>query len=384
MDSDCIDCIRVYYQKRVIHANLMIFRVRKLEKYAVVMAGGTGSRLWPISREKRPKQFISAGGDKCMLIHTLERISQVVPLKNCFVVTSRELAEITQRTLEDQIPVSNIIIEPLRKNTAACISYAALLLYKKVKSGAVCFFPADGYIKDESEHRVAIRQAYKTAEDTSGLVIIGIAPTYPSTGYGYIKVDAESEKEIYPVKRFTEKPDSEKAARFLAEGNYWWNSGIVAGNLQAFADHIQLFLPEHYKELSEAVDGADGKDAGTLLKNAYAKIPSISFDIGVLEQSADVLAVKGLFDWDDIGSLDSLSVILSEDSDGNKVKGNFLGIDTKNSIIYGNKALVTAIGMDNTVIAVTDDAVLVCPRDRAQDVKHLVDRLKSGDFEGYT
>lgn len=348
------------------------------------MAGGTGSRLWPISREKKPKQFICADGDKCMLIHTLERISQVVPLKNCFVITNQELAEITKKTLENQIPASNIIVEPLRKNTAACIAYAALLLYKKLKTGTVCFFPADGYIKDESEYRSAIRQAFQTAENTKGLVIIGIAPTYPATGYGYIEVDAQSQNEVCPVKKFTEKPDLEKAVRFLAEGCYWWNSGIVAGNLEAFANHIQQFLPEHYKMLSEAVNGAGEKNAGILLKDAYDRIPGISFDIGVLEQSADILAVKGLFDWDDIGSLDSLSVLLSEDSDGNKVKGNFVGIDTRDSIIYGNKALVTAIGMENTVIAVTDDAVLVCPRSRVQEVKYLVDRLKSGDYESYT
>jgi mannose-1-phosphate guanylyltransferase len=217
-----------------------------------------------------------------------------------------------------------------------------------------------------------------------GLVIIGITPSYPATGYGYIHVDLGQENKIYPVIRFVEKPDRETAEQFLSSGNYLWNSGIVAGRLSAFVSHIQSFLPKHYDGFSAFKDNLDGQDILPFVKKAYAEIPGISFDKGVLEKSNDIVAIKGDFDWNDIGSLESLAVSLPPDIDGNKVKGDFFSVDTKDCIIYGDKALVTAIGMRNVVIAITDDAVLVCPRDRVQDVKILTERLKNSRYKSLT
>lgn len=352
-----------------------------MKKYAVIMAGGTGSRLWPISREKKPKQFISADGDQCMLVQTIERIRQSVPLENCFVITNGNLLDITQNILRNMIPACNIITEPLRKNTAACISYASLLLKNKFEDGVICFFPADGYVKNKSAYQTAIDQAYKTAENSNSLVIIGITPSYPATGYGYIEVNADNDSGQYPVVEFVEKPDYKTAEGFLSLGNYWWNSGIVAGRLDTFLDHVKLFLPVHYHEFSVAIRSTHGQDVFECVKKAYDRIPNISFDKGVLEKSSKILAIKGVFDWDDIGNLESLAISLNPDEKGNMAKGKFLGIDTRDSIIYSGEKLVTAIGISNMVIAVTDDAVLICPRSRVQDIKMLVDLLKDKDYQ---
>ncbi len=351
-----------------------------MEKYAVIMAGGSGSRLWPLSRENRPKQFIRAGGDESMLIRTLEQIRQVVPAENCFIITNRNLQEITRKTLGDSIPASNILFEPLRKNTAACISYSVFLLKERVGSGLACFFPADSYVKDQAAYHDAVEQTFDAAEKTGRLIVIGINPTYPATGYGYIHVDPNREGP-YPVSEFKEKPNQEKAMEYFESGDYWWNSGIIAGNLNEFQEKIKLFLPEHYREFSGLTNDPDGQDSA---EKAFRMLPDISFDEGVLEKAKDLVAVRGRFDWDDIGNLESLSVTLKPDDSGNRVNGKFIGIDTGDSVVYGGKLLVAAIGLKDMVIAVTDDAVLVCPKDRVQDVKKLVEHLKTSEYEQYT
>jgi mannose-1-phosphate guanylyltransferase len=349
------------------------------------MAGGSGSRLWPISREKYPKQFICVDGDKCMLLKTMERICKLIPAENCFVITNHHLAGFTKKLTKNIIPNKNIMIEPKRCNTAACISYATFFIQKRLKNGIVGFFPADGYVGDQQAYLSAVAHAYEAAERLNKLVIIGIEPSYPATGYGYLHVTLPCEEgNIYSVKQFVEKPDVETAKKFISSKDYWWNSGIVVGSVLAFVNHIRLFLPEHFQAFSSLPSDFDRKETFESIQNVYHQIPNISFDNGVLERSSDIVAVKSDFDWDDIGNLESLSIALTPDSNGNKTNGKFLGIDTHNSIVYSNKKLVTAIGLNGIIIAVTDDAVLVCPKDRVQDVKVLVDRLKESDFKTYT
>lgn len=355
-----------------------------MERYAILMAGGSGLRLWPFSRKKKPKQFISADSGPCMMLETLERIRPVVPPDNCFVVTSRTLEEITRSTLKGTVPESNIILEPMPKNTAACIAYAVFTLKSKGIDGVLCFFPADGYVKNRTEYCSAVSRAYAAAEHTEGLVVIGLKPSRPATGYGYLRIGPGRPDEARPVLRFVEKPDRSTAEKFLSSGDYLWNSGIVAGRLSSFSAHIRSFLPEHSRIFSEAMENPDGQAAGPSIQKAYSEIPDLSFDKGVLEKSGDIAAVEGNFDWDDIGSLEGLAVPLRPDPDGNRVKGAFFGVDTKDCIIYGNQTLVAAIGMENVVIALTDDAILVCPRSRAQDVKTLVERLKNSQYKQFS
>jgi Mannose-1-phosphate guanylyltransferase len=364
----------------------IIWSVSNLERYAVIMAGGAGSRLWPLSRKNKPKQFISVEGGKCMLLQTIDRIRETVPAEKCLIITNKNLFDITKETVGDIIPVSNIILEPAQKNTAACIAYASLLLKEKIGAGLLCFLPADGYVRNHEDYRRAIEQAYRAAETTHGLVVIGITPSYPATGYGYIHIDTDSgiDENVFPVNRFVEKPDSDTAAEFLASGAFLWNSGILVGSIDAVLENTKRFLPDHYEKLSRAVTHADGQGPGLSPEKAYAELQDISFDKGVLEKCSGIHAVKGCFDWDDIGSLDALSKTFPRDESGNSVQGGYLGMDTGDSVIYSDGILVSTIGVENMIVAATKDAVLICPRDRVQDVKSLVELLKTGGYENLT
>lgn len=356
------------------------------EKYAVIMAGGVGTRLWPLSKEKKPKQFISIDGNETLLVQTIKRIQEVVPKDNCFVITNKDYHDLTKETLKNLIPHTNIILEPLKKNTAACISYATLHLEKLFGTGLVCFIPADSYVMDKDEYLHSIRQAYHAAKNSKELIIIGVNPTNPATGYGYIQVKSEEcfePKSISRVVEFKEKPSIETAKEYIKSNKYLWNSGLVAGHLQAFISAIQQFIPKHFEMLSKALMHQNEPDFDSIIENAYSELLAISFDYGVLEKSKNLLAVKGSFNWYDIGSLDALSIIIGSDDSGNSIYGKHLGIDTKNSIIYSLENLITTIGLSDMIIVNVGDRIVVCPKDRVQDLKTLVENLKNNGYEKY-
>ncbi|AJY74870.1 mannose-1-phosphate guanylyltransferase [Paenibacillus beijingensis] len=358
-----------------------------MDKYAVIMAGGAGQRLWPFSRERKPKQFISVDGKKSMLEQTVTRIQDLIPPERCYVITNKNYLELTREVLKDVIPESNIILEPLQRNTAACISYASLLLEKKFKTGSVCFIPADSYIHNKYEYLKAVHQAYRETECCGGLVVIGVNPTYPATGYGYIQVnptDRFGSRNVCNVHQFKEKPNLDTAKKYVKTGTYLWNSGMVAGSFQAFRDEIKLHMPHHFALLSKALEHHDSPDFQNEIANAYAGLPRLSFDNGVLEHCNGLRTVKGYFDWNDIGSLDSLAQTVELDANNNAVVGHHIGIDTSDSIIYSQDMLVTTIGLTNVIIVKTEDAMIVCPKERAQDIKTLVEMLKKSGHEKYT
>jgi len=353
-----------------------------MEKFVVIMAGGSGTRLWPLSKETKPKQFLSIDDGNCMLVQTIEHICEIVPASNCFIITNRDLLDITKDTVKDLIPYSNIILEPEKKNTAACVAYASLLLKKRFGEGLFCFVPADGYVKDHRGYKNAIELAFVAAERADNLVIIGITPTYPSTGYGYIQIEKDTniEERVLKVLRFIEKPNFETAQKLVSSGEFLWNGGILAGNMNTLAESIKSFLPDHFKKLSEAVKQETQEDLNTHIENAYNELQNTSFDKGVLEKSKNICVIRGDFDWDDIGSIDTLSKTLNSDVKGNAIKGQHFAIDTSNSVIYGDDIFIATIGIDNLIVAATKEAIIVCPRDRAQDVKILVEELKHNGF----
>ncbi|MGP7817087.1 mannose-1-phosphate guanylyltransferase [Niallia sp. 01092] len=355
-----------------------------MEKYAVIMAGGTGTRLWPLSKENKPKQFINVDGTEPLLVQTVERICTLIPSKNCFVITNERYVQLTRETLKNHIPEENIIYEPLKKNTAACISYATLYLEKLLGNGIVCFIPADSYVKDKDEYLQSIKNAYDAAENNHQIVIIGVTPSYPATGFGYIQVNPEeykNEKGVSQVVQFKEKPNVETAQEYVQSGSYLWNSGMVVGELNALRKGIEKFLPTHFQSLAAAVAHREKDDFQFLLAKAFTQLEDISFDYGVLEKTKDLLAVKGSFGWYDIGSLDSISIAIEGDENNNAVYGKHVGIDTTNSIIYSLDNLITTIGLKDIIVVDVGDSIIVCPKDRAQDVKKLVDLLKTNGFE---
>ena len=354
-----------------------------MERFVVIMAGGTGTRLWPISRKSMPKQFVNIGDGSCMLVQTIQRMKDTVPADHCFIITDKSLKKITYTTVKGLIPTENIILEPERKNTAACIEYAAITLKKKYGEGIVCFVPADGYINDRKSYSEAIELAYEAAEETQALVVVGITPTYPATGYGYIQVDKEKgdDERLLIVQKFIEKPDMETARKFFESGEFLWNGGILVGSLDAIVESIKKFLPEHDQRIGTAAMRTKGFRSNRYINEAYNKVQNVSFDNGVLEKTDCIYVIKGLFDWDDIGSIDALSKTFKADEDGNVIKGKHVGVDTTNSIIISDDALVTTIGVDNLIIVSTKDSIIVCPRERAQDVKGLVELLKQTGHE---
>ncbi|PXV96044.1 mannose-1-phosphate guanylyltransferase [Lachnotalea glycerini] len=357
-----------------------------MDRYIVIMAGGVGSRFWPLSREKKPKQFIRVDGDQCMLVQTIERVCNVVSSENCFIVTNKDLLRITQDTIKDIMPIENIIEEPSRKNTAACIAYSTLLLKNKFGSGILSFIPADGYIEDNVNYVKALEKAYLAAKSTKNLITIGIRPTYPATGYGYIQCDRSKGNESYfKVKKFVEKPDLETAKKLCSSNDYLWNSGIVLGDMDTLINHFKQLLPNHYNLLSEAINqDMQGFSCTNAIEKAYQEVENISFDVSVLEKTSQIYTVRGEFDWDDMGSMEALSKTLKTDLKGNFIKGNYCGVDTSGCVIYSEEnILVTSIGIDNMVIACTKDAIVVCPRDRVQEMKELVNELKNKGYDNF-
>lgn len=354
-----------------------------MEKFAILMAGGSGTRLWPLSKEAGPKQFIPVEGENPMLVQTVIRLSGVVEPERCFIITNLRLTDITKNTVRKYIPEENILTEPERKNTAACIAYATLVLKKRYGEGVLCFVPADGYVRDKDSYAEAVKQAFNTAEKNDAIVIIGVKPSYPADGYGYIHAGPETDtgSGISKVLDFIEKPSLERAKQLILSDDYLWNCGIVVGTTGAILRNIQKYLPEHYNKLSEALEEEE-KGVSEAVEKAYGELQSISFDNGVLEKCAESLyVVRAYFDWDDIGSIDALAKTIEADPDGNRVQGRHIGINTTNSIIFGKDIAICTIDLDNMIVAGTKDEVLVCPRDKSQKIKMLVDKLKQQGHE---
>ena len=355
-----------------------------MNRYVVVMAGGAGLRLWPLSRQQKPKQFISADGDECMLVQSIRRICMMTEPDDCYIITNESLLDITRQTVNGLLPLSNIIAEPMRKNTAACIAYAAMQIQKKRGPGTLCFVPADGYVKDADGYGETILQAFETAERTEKLVVIGIVPTYPATGYGYIHVDKDPENVVTKVYEFIEKPDVETAEKMLESGEYLWNGGILVGLADIILENVQMYLRDHFIPLNAAVRHIDEPDFKERIREAYSQLENISFDYGVLEKDKDIYAVKGHFDWDDVGSLDALSKTINHDENGNAVSGPHMGVDTHDCVIVSEDKFIATIGIQQMIVANTKDALIVCPRERAQDVKTYVEKLKERGLDELT
>lgn len=356
-----------------------------MERFAVIMAGGSGTRLWPLSREKKPKQFISIDDGECMLVQTIERVCKCVPAANCYIITNQSLLEQTREAVKNIIPLSNIIPEPQKKNTAACIAYTSMLLKKELGEGLLCFVPADGYVKNKDKYREAVELAFSAAGDGQQLIVIGIVPAYPATAYGYIRFEQKggAQEKLAKVQEFTEKPDSEKAKRLVASGEYLWNGGILAGSIDTIIQNVKTYLPDHYKKIAKALEHYGKESFNKYIDAAYNELQNISFDNGVLEKCGEISVVKADFDWDDIGSIDTLSKTLKKDAGQNACKGDCVELQTTNSIIYGDGILIAAIGLDNMIIAGTREAVIVCPREKAQEVKLLVEELKQRGYDNY-
>lgn len=355
------------------------------------MAGGGGTRFWPLSRKERPKQLLNLSGKEVMVNETIDRISRSVEKENIFIVTNVSQAPLMDEITKSRLSANHILKEPAARNTAACIGYAAMEIVKKYEDGIMCILPSDAFIKDEEEFARVIDAAIAAAIDEDKLITIGIKPTFPATGYGYIKGKEGTTKEISSykdknytvVEEFVEKPDLDTAKSYIAEGNYMWNSGMFIWKASTILAKFEKLLPDVYECLAKIGDALGTDSEKEVIEKVYPVIPKISIDYGIMERSTDVLVIEGDFGWNDVGSLDMLSVVRGEDENGNVLYGNQINIDTKNCISYGTDKLVATIGVENLIIVQTKDALLVCDKDRAQDVKEVVDLLNKSGQEEY-
>jgi mannose-1-phosphate guanylyltransferase len=361
--------------------------------YAVIMAGGVGSRFWPKSRARRPKQFLNILSSKSLIQMTLDRLKKFIPEEDTLIISNKiQMAELV-KTLPN-FPIENIILEPISRNTAPCIGLAALFVRRKQKDGVMVVLPSDHLIENTEEFIKTLKLGVEAAYQTRGLITMGIQPTYPATGYGYIQYidkviqvgSLNSGQGVFKVKTFAEKPNLETAMRFLESGDFLWNSGMFIWRADVILEEIKRYLPDIYEELVRIDESIGTDNFKTTLERSYARMKSISIDYGVMEKTEKAYVIKASFDWSDVGSWEEVYNLAQKDSNGNCINSpseNVVAINTKNCLIETDGKLVATVGLDNLIIVVTDDAVLVCRKDMSQNVKLIVDYLKRKNLDKY-
>ncbi|MBD5461246.1 MAG: NTP transferase domain-containing protein [Lachnospiraceae bacterium] len=356
--------------------------------YGVIMAGGGGTRFWPLSRRQLPKQFLSVTGRDALINETFDRLAEVAPPENIFVVTGTAYAQKAMDIMNGRIGSERILEEPQARGTAACIGYAAMELLHKYGDGVMCIMPSDHYIEDEAGYCRVLRRAVELAAERDALVTVGIKPQYPATGYGYIRSSAvmgtDGRPEDYrKIEEFVEKPPRIVAQEYLSLGGYAWNSGMFVWKASVILDCYRRLLPDIYEYLSE-ISRAFGKpEEKEVLGRVYPKIPRNTIDYGIMERAEGVLMLEGDFGWNDVGSLDALALFGEADAHGNVCMGESLMIDTGRTISYSSGRLIAAVGVEDLMIVETPDSILVCPKNRAQDVKKVVEELQAKGYEKY-
>ena len=347
--------------------------------FAVIMAGGSGTRFWPRSRKNRPKQLLNITGDEILLKKTIDLITPIIPVNRITIVTTLLQADSVKNTVS-QIPKDNIIIEPFGKNTAPAIGIAALFIEKKdTKDAVMVVLPADHYIEDTKAFHQTIMEGAAQALQENCIVTIGIPPRGPETGYGYIEAGEKTDAEngIYAVTSFHEKPDLNTAERFIKQGTFFWNSGIFIARTSTMLKEIEEHLPHNYQGLMKIRASLGTDEASDVINSAYKEMEAISIDYGVIEKSKHVYMIKGDFGWNDVGSWPSAAQYWPKDSKNNAFIGDVISLDSSQCIVYSPKKPVALLGVKDLVIVEDEDALLVCKKERAQDVKKLVEMLKS-------
>ena len=344
---------------------------RHREKVAVVMAGGRGTRFWPRSRSSRPKQFLAIAGEETLLRQTVQRLAPGFRPEHIFIITTTDLAEETARMLPE-LPAGNILIEPEGRNTAPCLALSLVEIERRVPGGVMVVLSADHWIGDEALFLEDIETAVKHASWERELVVFGIRPTYPETGYGYI--EAEGHGPVLRVKAFREKPPMEQALEFLESGRHFWNAGIFVWTLEDFRAGLQNHCPEVLAPLDAWV--AAGADAAAL-PEAYSRIPKVAIDVALMEKASDVAVVPTRVRWSDVGSWPAALEFHAPDSEGNVVQGEAILLETRNCAFFGGRRLIAASGLSDIIVVDDEDALLIFHRDKAQSVKTIVERLRA-------
>ncbi|MEE9252970.1 MAG: mannose-1-phosphate guanylyltransferase [Thermodesulfobacteriota bacterium] len=352
--------------------------------YVLIMAGGEGKRFWPLGRKSKPKQFLSLIGDRTMLRHTVDRVLPIVPIGNVLIVTVRRYAEQTLIQIPE-LPKQNLILEPVGKNTCACIALGAAHLSSVDPEAAMLVLPSDHVVGDEEAFNKAVMVGEKVLDTklpsgASPLVTFGLKPKSPETGYGYIrsgelisKIDAH---EVRMVSEFTEKPDIEKARSYLEEGGYYWNSGMFMWKAKRVLEEIKMTLAEWRTSLTELEEGIGGDGAEGAIENFYSTVEDGSIDKLLLEKSTDTVVIPVDYPWSDLGSWEALDVYLRRDASENVMLGDGISVDSSGCLVIGGDKPVGIVGLRNVIVVDTGDAILVLDKSKSQSVKELVEILE--------
>jgi mannose-1-phosphate guanylyltransferase len=357
------------------------------QPHIVILAGGSGTRLWPLSRRNLPKQFLKIGSERSLVQETADRLLPLTSWEKVWVICGQDHGPSMKKEFPD-LSEGQFLLEPCGKNTAAAIALAARALLQKDPEAAMVVLPADHKIHDQEKplFRDVISSALEFCRRKGGLVTLGIRPTFPATGYGYVRRGAQVGEGKFPlhrVEKFQEKPDLKTAEAYLASGDYLWNSGMFVWKASDYWEAYREFLPKD----AQAFETLSG-EAGSLswkqgLEKIYPGLTSISVDYAVLEKSEAVYTVPAPFRWDDVGSLNSLHAYFPQDVRKNAVNGKFVALDSKENLILSDAGVVACLGVDSLVVIRSGDAVLVLPRERSEEVKRVLEELKSQGGEGF-
>ncbi len=364
------------------------------------MAGGSGERFWPVSRKSKPKQLLNLNKkDKTLIRESIERIAPLIPHKDIFIITGAALLKPIREALPE-LPPENIVAEPAKRNTAPCLALAASFVIEKYglppSEISIAVLTADQAIEPDDLFIKTVDAALSYVENHKVLSTIGIVPSRPETGYGYIEtgsmVKGDPEPEILKVKAFHEKPDTEKALEYINTGKYLWNSGMFFWRADTFTDSMIECMPEVGLKIDEMKNGYKGLTSVSMdapnnrIKEIFEAFPNESIDYGLMEKAGNAVVTKALFNWDDVGSWDSLERFHDKDENDNIIIGNSALIEANHNIIYntsGDGTIVAALGVEGLVIIRTEDTVMVCPKDRVQDIKKVVAKIRNEQGEKF-
>jgi mannose-1-phosphate guanylyltransferase len=358
---------------------------RPLPACAVLLAGGRGTRFWPRSRTRTPKQILNIVGTRTMLGETVARLAPLIPARNIWAVTNTEQAVAVRREL-NKVPAAQILAEPVGRNTAAAIGLAAVHLVRKHGDALMAVLPSDAHIEDAAGYQRLVRAAVEQAQELGTMVVLGITPTRPETGYGYIERGGAAAwpngTPAYAVRRFTEKPEIDVAKKYVASGKYFWNAGMFFWRASTFLDNLKKFLPVTHEALTELAKTIGTKRYPSMLARIYPQLESISVDYAVMERATrgksarQVSMIPAKIGWSDVGSWAAVYELLAAKSGANVSAGDAFTIDAEGNYFWSPNKFVAAIGVRDLVLVETDDALLICARERSQDVGKIVKWLE--------
>lgn len=361
-----------------------------MKSIALILAGGYGARLWPLSTSKYPKQFGYFYGDSSMLTNTYNRLLKFFDKEDIYIVSQSFFLDKILDQLPD-ISIDKLILEPYVRSTSAALSYSNILLRRKYSEDTIMFaFPSDQSISNMHEFQNSLEIAALAASELHSIVTLGIIPTHPETQFGYIQIDDESfgnhelySKDVRYVMTFAEKPDSGTAERFIAAGDFVWNSGIFVLQLSTLSSELKKYLPEHFTAFDQLNQFLDKPEFANQLDFTYRSISPVSFDYGVMEKSKNVYCILSKFDWSDYGTWDEVYRQSIKDTKENYLNGEIITFDTKNCIIIGKDRLIATIGIKDLIVIESEQATLICKRGDSPKVKKIIDYLRSNSIKEY-